>query len=72
MDGEEAVGNVAHQLMQTIFPEPLEEINAELLGAGRWEGELTHTRRDGMQLVVASRWALQFDDAGRPRCCSGD
>src|SRR5258705_5795331 len=63
---QEAIGNVSHQLMKTIFPEPLEEINEKLLGTGRWEGELTHTRRDGMQFVAGSRWALQFDDAGNP------
>ena len=63
---EEAVGNVSHQLMQTIFPAPLEEINERLLGTGRWEGELTHTKRDGTQLVVASRWALEADESGNP------
>jgi PAS domain S-box-containing protein len=63
---EEAVGRVSHQLMQTIFPAPLEEINEKVLGTGHWEGELTHTKRDGMQFVVASRWALQRDDAGKP------
>ena len=62
----EAIGQVSHQLMQTIFPAPLEEINAELLGTGRWEGELVHARREGPPLVVASRWSLQRDDRGRP------
>jgi PAS domain S-box-containing protein len=63
---EEAVGQVSHRLTQTIFPAPLEEINEELLGTGRWEGELTHTKRDGTQVVVASRWSLQRDERANP------
>ena len=63
---EEAIGQVSHQFMQTIFPAPLEEINEELLRTGRWEGELTHTKRDGTQVVVASRWSLQRDEQERP------
>jgi PAS domain S-box-containing protein len=62
---EEAVGKISHQLMQTIFPAPLEEINAELLRTGRWEGELVHTKRDGTQVIVASRWSMQQDEQGR-------
>jgi PAS domain S-box-containing protein len=63
---DEAVGKISHQLTQTIFPAPLDQINEELLRTGRWEGELVHTRRDGTQVVVASRWSLQRDDLGRP------
>jgi two-component system, LuxR family, sensor kinase FixL len=63
---EEAIGQVSHQFTQTIFPAALEEINEELLRTGRWEGELTHTRRDGTQVVVASRWSLQRDEQERP------
>jgi PAS domain S-box-containing protein len=61
---EEAVGKVTHQLMQTIFPQPLEDIMAELLRTGRWEGELVHTKKDGTQAVVASRWSVQRDVLG--------
>src|SRR6266850_2309761 len=63
---DEAVGKVSHQLMQTIFPAPFEEINAELLRTGRWEGELVHTKRDGTQVIVASRWSMQRDKQGLP------
>jgi PAS domain S-box-containing protein len=63
---DEAVGKVSHQLTQTIFPAPLGEINEELLNTGRWEGELVHAKRDGTQVVVASRWSLQRDAQGNP------
>jgi len=63
---EEAVGKVFHQLMQTIFRVPLEEINTALLRTGRWEGELVHSKRDGTQVIVESRWSMLQDEQGRP------
>jgi PAS domain S-box-containing protein len=63
---EEAVGKVAHQLLQTIFPAPLERITEELFCSGRWEGELLRTRHDGTQVTVASRWSVQLGDDGQP------
>jgi two-component system sensor kinase FixL len=62
----EVIGQVTHRLLHTDFPAPLETINAQLLATGRWEGELVHVRRDGTQVVVASRWALQRGPSGRP------
>jgi two-component system sensor kinase FixL len=62
----EAIGQVSHQLMQTNFPAPLKTINEELLGTGRWEGELVHTKRDGTRVRVASRWSLQRNEQGLP------
>jgi PAS domain S-box-containing protein len=63
---EEAVGKVAHQLLQTIFPAPLERMTEELFRSGRWEGELLHKRRDGIRVTVSSRWSVQRDDKGQP------
>src|SRR5271165_1326916 len=65
-NGEQAVGKVVHDMLNTVFPSPLEEIKAEVTRTGRWEGELLHTKKDGTQVVVASRWALQRDEQGAP------
>ena len=62
----DAIGKVAHELLKTVFPLSFEQIEAELFRTSRWEGELVKTRRDGAQLVVASRWSLKRDDAGEP------
>ncbi len=51
---EEAIGQVSHRLTQTMFPAPLEKINEELLGTGRWDGEVVHTKRDGTQVDGAA------------------
>jgi len=63
---EHAVGKLAHQLLKTASPLPFEQIEAELLANGRWEGELLKTKKDGTQIVVASRWSLKRDDSGAP------
>jgi PAS domain S-box-containing protein len=63
---EEAEGKIASELLKTVFPVPLERIMAELLSSGRWEGELVRTRKDGTQVVLASRWSLQRDTRGVP------
>jgi PAS domain S-box-containing protein len=62
----QAIGKPAHELLQTIFPAPIDEIRAELLRTGRWEGELRKTKADGSPLVVASRWSLRRDEQDRP------
>ena len=62
----EAVGRVGSELRKTAVPLPLDEIKAELLRVGRWEGELVNNTRDGTPVLVTSRWSLQRDRHGRP------
>lgn len=63
---EEARGKMTHALLQTEFPQPLAEIEKELLERGCWEGELIHRRRDGAVLTVSSRWSVRTDARGNP------
>jgi PAS domain S-box-containing protein len=63
---EQAVGRVILELLKTIFQAPLEQIEEEVITAGRWEGELVQTKKDGSQVVVASRWSLQRDESSAP------
>jgi PAS domain S-box-containing protein len=63
---EQAIGAKSHELLQTVFPAALYEINAELLQTGRWEGELKHAKVDGSLVAVSSRWSLRRDEHGSP------
>jgi PAS domain S-box-containing protein len=63
---EQAIGRRSHELLRTIFPTTVDDIRAELMRTGRWEGELTRTKADGIQVVVASRWSLRRDELGQP------
>jgi PAS domain S-box-containing protein len=63
---EDAIGRYSQQLLQTVFPVPVDDIRAELLRTGRWDGELKKTRADGTEVVVASRWSLRRDEQERP------
>ena len=62
----EALGQVTHELLATVFPESREAVDDALAREGQWVGELRHTRKDGTVIVVSSRQALQRGADGRP------
>jgi len=61
----EALGRAAERLLKTEFPESLKAVQASLMKAGHWEGELVRTRKDGRRIVVESRWAVLPGKSGR-------
>jgi PAS domain S-box-containing protein len=63
---EEALGRTSHELLQTQFPEAVEQIEAKLTRDGSWEGELVHRKRDNSSIVVSSFWVLDRDAGGNP------
>ncbi|MGO9517431.1 MAG: PAS domain S-box protein [Candidatus Korobacteraceae bacterium] len=58
----EVLGRLAGEVLRTEFPVPLEQIKS----LDKWEGELRHIKRDGSQIVVASRWTTLRDNEGKP------
>jgi PAS domain S-box-containing protein len=58
---DEALGQATHTLLQTEHPRPWPEILAQLQAEGVWEGELTHTTKDGAKVIVSTRHQLIAD-----------
>ena len=62
---QQAVGHTTHDLLQTSFSLPLEQIVERLKSKGQWSGELVHRTRDGQEVVIQSRWLGRFDERGQ-------
>jgi PAS domain S-box-containing protein len=59
----EAAGRRTHELLQTRAPIPIGDIDAQVVHGGSWFGELTHTTRDGRDIIVESRIVpVSYDD----------
>jgi len=61
---DEALGRASSEFLQTKFPKPLGEIEAQVLETGAWEGQLVHHHRDGAEIIVSSRWVLRRGASG--------
>jgi two-component system sensor kinase FixL len=62
----QAIGKISRELLGTMSTVPLDQITAELLRVGRWEGEFVNKRRDGTPVLVTNRCSLQRDERGQP------
>jgi PAS domain S-box-containing protein len=60
----EATGQTIHHLLRTGAPVSIAAIDECLTRDERWEGDLSHTRRDGERIIVDSRQVLQRDSTG--------
>jgi PAS domain S-box-containing protein len=63
----QALGHDKHKLLQTQFPRPYAQIEAELFQSDYCEVELEQTKADGTTVISESRWALQRDANGEPK-----
>ena len=63
----EALGQNAGDLLHKQFASSRQEIEAELLRAGEWTGELQARKKDGSTIWLASHLSLHRDGSGRPQ-----
>jgi PAS domain-containing protein len=61
---EQALGHVSHQLLKTIYPRALNEIEETLLRQSNWSGGLIHRHADGRAVMVVGHWYLHRNDSG--------
>ncbi|PYU21536.1 MAG: hypothetical protein DMG30_17335 [Acidobacteria bacterium] len=63
---QEMLGQSTFEVLKTECPIAIEEVQKILLRDGHWEGKLSHAKKDGTRITVASHWTLQRDETGRP------
>ena len=61
----EAIGSISYDLLKTTFPIKFNEFMEILINDKMWTGELTHTTKNGEQIIVESRQQLIQDSLGR-------
>ena len=61
---EEAMGQVAHELLSTHFPEPQLAIERQVIATGSWNGRLVHRSKAGARISVAAFWTAQAGPFG--------
>ena len=57
---EEAIGASCQPLLLTELPLPRPEIDAIMDRDGVWSGDIVRTRKDGVRLILSSRWSARF------------
>jgi PAS domain S-box-containing protein len=65
-DRHQALGHVSHTLLKAEYPQPLVEIEAQVMRDGFWEGHVVHTTHGGQRLFIESRWTLTRTERGAP------
>ncbi len=63
-DKEEALGQISHELLQTVYPLKFEDIQTVLIQNRTWTGELIHTTKEGRKIIVETRHQLVQDETG--------
>jgi protein-histidine pros-kinase len=61
---DEAVGHVLHELLDARYTESVDDVDEALARDGRWDGEITQTRKNGEQILVESHQIIVRNAGG--------
>ena len=61
---KEAIGKISHDLLKTKHPHGIHAFTEKLAKDHMWTGELTHTTKNGKELIMESRQQLIQDTSG--------
>ena len=61
----EAMSRRCHDLLNTVFPEPLHDIMMKVTRTGEWTGELLQRTKDRREVIVESRWGCTEQNGRR-------
>src|SRR6185295_3549922 len=64
---EEVIGKNAAELLLKDRSAQFDAARQAIIHEGEWQGEIHQVRRDGSEIIVASRWTLVRDEQGRPK-----
>jgi PAS domain-containing protein len=62
---KEALGQVSHQLLKTVFPDSLHAVEFSISRTGEWQGELTHISKSACHITVGCHQKLHERPGGR-------
>jgi PAS domain S-box-containing protein len=64
---EEVLGSNAADLLFKDHSAQFDAAREVIIQNGEWKGEMRQKRRDGVEIIVESRWTLVRDEQGQPR-----
>jgi len=62
---EEALGARCQALLRTELPLPRARLDEIIAAEGAWSGEIVRIRKDGVRLILSSRWSARQGARGR-------
>ena len=63
----EAQGRLTGEFLERDDPEALTTAQRTLIETGVWSGECRHETKQGLPVIVRSRWSLVRDEEGKPK-----